>query len=187
MRSMRPEPRVVRVNRAALARRVRVLSLVTAFFLVMVSSGFYFVQVVKGSYYRDLADNNRLRRRVLPALRGQIFDRHGRPLAGNVASYELLIDRERSLDPDRSITEAARILGRSVEDLVATLQKDRARGGGIRPLLLASDLTLSEVAKVGALGLELPDLVARTVPGPVLSKLSFIHELLATAAVARGA
>ena len=86
---------------------MRVLSFVTTALLVFVASGFWFVQVVRGSYYRDLAENNRLRKRSIEALRGQILDLHGRILAGNVASYDLYLDREHSSDLDGSVERAA--------------------------------------------------------------------------------
>lgn len=41
------------------------------------------LNVIKGTYYRDLAQNNRLTKIVLPAERGEIFDRKGRLVATN--------------------------------------------------------------------------------------------------------
>lgn len=42
------------------------------------------LNVIKGAYYRDLAQNNRLTRTIIPAARGEIFDRKGRSVASNV-------------------------------------------------------------------------------------------------------
>lgn len=42
------------------------------------------LNVIKGAYYRDLAQNNRLTRTIIPAARGEIFDRKGRSVATNV-------------------------------------------------------------------------------------------------------
>ena len=41
------------------------------------------LNIIKGAYYRDLAQNNRLTKIVLPAGRGDIFDRKGRLVATN--------------------------------------------------------------------------------------------------------
>jgi cell division protein FtsI/penicillin-binding protein 2 len=41
------------------------------------------LQVVKGNYYRALAENNRIRRNLIPAPRGRIIARGGEVLVGN--------------------------------------------------------------------------------------------------------
>lgn len=42
------------------------------------------LNVIKGAYYRDMAQNNRLTRTIIPAARGEIFDKKGRTIANNV-------------------------------------------------------------------------------------------------------
>ncbi len=41
------------------------------------------LQIIKGAYYKDLADGNRIRRVAIPAPRGQILARSGEIIAGN--------------------------------------------------------------------------------------------------------
>ncbi len=50
-----------------------------------------YLQTVTGATYRDRAEQNRIRVQVIPAPRGQIFDRFGRPLVNNVPNYVLTI------------------------------------------------------------------------------------------------
>lgn len=57
-------------------------------FLAIILRLFY-VQVIRGSYYKGLADSNRTRTVVIPAPRGVIFDREGRPLVSNTAIYKV--------------------------------------------------------------------------------------------------
>jgi len=45
------------------------------------------LQIIKGSYYRDLAEGNRLRTIVIPAPRGKILDRNGKVLVDNKMDY----------------------------------------------------------------------------------------------------
>lgn len=56
--------------------------------------------IAYGDYYRDLADNKRIKEIYTSAPRGEIRDRHGRLLAGNVPSFtvQLLKDELNSLD-----------------------------------------------------------------------------------------
>lgn len=51
------------------------------------------LQVARGSTYRAYAENNRLKREVLPALRGTIADRDGTPLATNVPAFAVELHR----------------------------------------------------------------------------------------------
>lgn len=71
-----------------------IFALVPAFlliclFLILLLRLFY-VQVVQGSYYKGLSDDNRTRTSVIPAPRGIIFDRNGKPLVRNVPVFETL-------------------------------------------------------------------------------------------------
>lgn len=49
--------------------------------LLLLSTRLFQLTVVKGSYYRYLAENNRIRQILVPAERGDIIDRKGFPLA----------------------------------------------------------------------------------------------------------
>jgi penicillin-binding protein 2 len=147
---------VVREHRDDLVSRVRVMTAVVTGLLVAIGAGFWFVQLVQGDYYRELAENNRLRKLPIKAPRGLIYDRKGRLLVENVPSYNLMIDRSRSADLDRSLEFAARVLDRPLEELRALLDRYQAIPE-FKPVLLAENLTLSQVAGVGVEGLEYPE------------------------------
>jgi len=57
------------------------------------------LQIIKGEYYRDLAEGNRLREIRLPAPRGKILARSGQVLVGNVEIQKWLI-----IDPLKGVT-----------------------------------------------------------------------------------
>ncbi len=71
------------------------LSLITAgrwilvVFVVVLLGRIFWLQVVKGAYYRDLANGNRIRLERLEASRGIIYDRNGTALVHNVANFLL--------------------------------------------------------------------------------------------------
>jgi hypothetical protein len=112
-------------HKEALVARVRVLSGVVGVFLAMIAGAFWFVQVVRGSYYRDLAENNRLRKVAIKAPRGTIYDRNGRVMVENLPSYNLLLDRSRSREYVSSLEFAAPILERPVAELQALVERYR--------------------------------------------------------------
>ncbi|HEY7214775.1 MAG TPA: penicillin-binding protein 2 [Thermoanaerobaculia bacterium] len=147
---------VVREHRDDLVSRVRVLTAVASGLLVAIATGFWFVQLVQGDYYRELAENNRLRKLPIKAPRGLIYDRKGRLLVENVPSYNLMLDRSRSADMERSLRFAAMVLGRPPEELQRLLA-EYAAVPAFKPVLLAENLTLSEVARFGVEGLEYPE------------------------------
>jgi penicillin-binding protein 2 len=148
--------RVVREHRDDLITRVRILSAVVSGLIVVIATGFWFVQLVQGDYYRELAENNRLRRLPIKAPRGLIYDRNGRLLVENIPSYNLMFDRSRTTDVEHSLAFVAGVLGRPVGDLHAVLQR-YAGTPVFRPVLLAENLSLSEVARLGVSGLEYPE------------------------------
>ena len=54
-------------------------------------SRFWYLQIFQTEHYRQLAFNNFIKRRVIPAERGQIFDVKGRPVAVNRPSYDVTL------------------------------------------------------------------------------------------------
>jgi penicillin-binding protein 2 len=147
---------VVREHRAELVFRVRVLTALVSGLLVVIATGFWYVQLVRGEYYRELAENNRLRKLPVKAPRGLIFDRHGRLLVENIPSYNLALDRSRSEDLERSLDFVAEVLERPREELDALMARYVAVPE-FKPVLVAENLTLSQVARLGVTGLEYPE------------------------------
>src|SRR5580698_6728909 len=144
---------VVREYRDDLVGRVRLLAAAVTGLLVLIASGFWFVQIAQGDYYRELAENNRLRKLPIIAPRGLIFDRRGRLLVENLPSYNLMIDRSRAGNIERSLAFAAAELGRPLGGLEEIMARYRAVPV-FKPVLLAENMTLAEVARIGARGLE---------------------------------
>lgn len=63
------------------------LPLLFAVLFLILFSRLFFLQVVKGYYYRYLSDNNRTKTVTIHAPRGIIFDRNGTPLTFNMPGY----------------------------------------------------------------------------------------------------
>lgn len=146
----------VREHREELVLRLPVLRVVFSTLLVLVGGAYWFVQVVHGDFYLDLAENNRLRKYPLNAPRGLIRDRVGRLLVRNIPSYDLLMARDLSTDVQGSLTFAAKTLDLPFEELEAVLRSGKSKNQ-FRPTLLAEDLSLSQVAKFLAQALGHPE------------------------------
>lgn len=66
-----------------------VILFVIAFGLLL--SRFWYIQIFEGERYAQLAFNNFIKRRVIPAERGQIYDIKRRPVAVNRPSYDVML------------------------------------------------------------------------------------------------
>lgn len=149
--------KTVRAHRRELVARVRVLSVGAAAALGLIAGGFWYVQIVRGGHYAELAENNRLRQLAVRAPRGLIYDRHGSVLVENIPSYTLAVDRSRSADLEATLAFVAPIVERPVERLAEELE--RASGvPDFEPVAVARNLTLAQVARLTAAGLEHPEL-----------------------------
>jgi penicillin-binding protein 2 len=139
-----------------LVQRTWVLAAGLGVAFAIVLGGYWYAQIVRGAYYRELAENNRLRELEVEAPRGVILDREGRPLVENVPSYFLLFDRGRSASVEGSLGFLARTLSRPQEELAALLAAADGTASYV-PLVMAEDLTLDQVARLEAAALEHPE------------------------------
>jgi len=125
--------------------------------------GFWFYQIVEHARFEELAENNHQRTLALRAPRGMLFDRGGRVLVENRSSFTISIVREHTTDLDRTIRLLSTIAGLDdshVHDVVERHKRDPA----YRPIVVAEDATLAQVAAVAARRLDLPDVVVEEVP-----------------------
>lgn len=143
--------RRVREHHSEVVSRLPRLQLVFAAALVVVAASYWVVQVVHGAYYRELAINNSLRKRVVKAPRGIIYDQSSIPLVENVPSYNLLLHPSRSADLSESHEYALSVLGATSEQMEERWSNPR----GVT--LIAEDLSLEEVARFEARSLEHPE------------------------------
>ena len=74
----------------------------TAILFVVLIVRLFFMTIVEGDKYREIADNRRIKTIYDTAPRGEIRDRHGRLLAGNIPSFTVqMCIRDRYVDDGR--------------------------------------------------------------------------------------
>src|SRR5947209_11973587 len=74
--------------------RLRVIQIIAILMLTALGVRLYYLQVVKGSYYAERAENQRIRLLPIPAPRGVIFDRNGKLLVDSRPIYSIVLARE---------------------------------------------------------------------------------------------
>ncbi len=130
--------------------QVAVLAAVTLLLL-----GFWRLQVVHATHYRELAENNRRRDELVRAPRGLITDRNGYLLAANRPAYNVVMIREEVTDRSSTITWLSSVLGQSVREMEDRLTHHRGIPS-FRPVVIAEDVSMAIVATIEARRLEYP-------------------------------
>lgn len=95
-----------------------------------------YLQVVRGEYYRNLAEGNRIKTYFLPAPRGIIYDRRGEPLVYNIPTFDLRVNLAdflaNSTSVQEEILEKISVILSDSEDFLD--KSDKSTGSfGLRP------------------------------------------------------
>src|SRR2546430_11041687 len=138
-----------------LQRRLLYLRTGLLFCLLLLSARLWYLQVVKGPYYRELAEQNRVRTVDLKPARGLIFDRHGELLANNVPSFNLYLTVEDIRDREGLAAALEEMIGLPRAETKKRLVQ---QAKSYVPILLKSGLTLREAALLEGHRLELTGL-----------------------------
>jgi len=138
-----------------LQRRLLYLRTGLLFCLLLLSARLWYLQVVKGTYYHELAEQNRVRTVDLKPARGLIFDRHGELLANNVPSFNLYLTVEDIRDRDGMAAALEELIGLPRAE---TMKRLIQQAKSYVPILLKSGLTLREAALLEGHRLELTGL-----------------------------
>jgi penicillin-binding protein 2 len=77
-----------------LRARLSIINVLVVVLLSILAVRLYVLQVAKGKYYADLAQNQRVRLLPIPAPRGVIFDREGHMLVDSRPIYEVILSRQ---------------------------------------------------------------------------------------------
>src|SRR5262245_58381398 len=152
-------------DRRRLSTRLSVLQVSVSIAFVLLTGGFWFLQVVRHAKFQEMAENNHQRTLGLRAPRGVIFDRTGRVLVENRNSFNISIVREHTKDLSRTIHALAEVTGLDERQIKDTVDRHR-REPTYRPIVIVQDASLAQVAAVAArrLDFELPDVVVQEVP-----------------------
>lgn len=77
-----------------LRARLRVLQILIFLLISVLGVRLYVLQIMKGTYYAERAENQRIRMLPIPAPRGVIFDRNGKILVDSRPIYNVILSRE---------------------------------------------------------------------------------------------
>ena len=110
-------------------RRFIAIGVAIALVFTALTARLWDLQLVNGSYYRALAEENRVLRVPVEAERGQIVDRNGHLLAQNIPGFAVMVlpaDLPRS-DEDMLVSSLGAILGRDPAEIATLIDDQRVR------------------------------------------------------------
>jgi penicillin-binding protein 2 len=104
------------------------------------------LQIVEGSHWRTMAENNRLRRLPLASVRGRIYDRRGHVLADNLPTWNLLLFPDEASKLDETLLFVADL---GVSDAASLHRRVNQRGvDRLAPMVVGENLDWQQVARV---------------------------------------
>lgn len=132
-----------------ITRRALILGGAQAAFIGVLGLRMRFMQVEQADQFRLLAEENRIKIRLIPPARGRIFDRNGAVVAENVPSYRITMVREEVGDVDAVIARLAKLVELDPDEL------DRARRDlqdlrGDTPVTVADRVSWGDISRVAA-------------------------------------
>ena len=115
----------------------------------------YQLQILEKDRYTLLADENRINLRLLTPLRGRILDRNGVPVADNRQNYQVVVVPEQAGDLETTLNALSGLIEITDADRHRVL-RDAKRKHSFVPLLIRSNLSWEEMARIEVNTLELP-------------------------------
>ncbi|MGB2752479.1 MAG: penicillin-binding protein 2 [Pyrinomonadaceae bacterium] len=142
-----------------LGLRVGTIQVLAFILLTLLGIRLYYLQVVKGEYYNERAENQRVRFIPIPAPRGAIFDRNGKLLVDSRPTYNVVLSNE----PIKNVN-----INDRVEDYSRGLKMDRQfvverlslikKQNEFETMVLKENVGIEDITWVEAHSLEFPEL-----------------------------
>ncbi|MBA2734819.1 MAG: hypothetical protein H0U54_18300, partial [Acidobacteria bacterium] len=142
-----------------LRARLRVIQILAVLMITALGVRLYYLQIVKGSYYAERAENQRIRLLPIPAPRGVIFDRNSNLLVDSRPTYNVILSREdiKGKEFDKLVKPYAQGLNVAVEDLSVRFEQLKSQPA-FESFTIKENATQADIAWVDAHVLEFPEL-----------------------------
>ena len=143
--------------------RLAVIGGVAALAMFALLFRIWFLQVVDGDYYQEVARGNRIR--VIPqeAPRGMIYDRNGSILAFNRPAFNVQLVLEDTPDLDATLRNLSILTGYPQRDLLENVQSNRTPLK-FKPLLVLEDIGRKSADLVETYQADLPGITVAVEP-----------------------
>ncbi|MBT4878443.1 MAG: penicillin-binding protein 2 [Alphaproteobacteria bacterium] len=134
-------------------RRLFILVWAKIFFVFILLSRLFYLQIFKHSKYVTLANSNRIKSFLVPPLRGKFIDKNGTILATNSDYYRILLNSSKNINIEATLTKLSKILNIPKKNFIYYKTLRKSSEGAI---LIYDDLNYNQVAIVEANSPNLP-------------------------------
>jgi len=116
----------------------------------------WYLQAIRGSFYYEQAESNRIRPVKLRPPRGIIYDRYGRPLVENMLTFDISLVPEDAADLEGAIMKIATMAKLDPSAIRAALDDAEPIRSKYEPVKIREEATWDEVALIEAHQEDLP-------------------------------
>jgi penicillin-binding protein 2 len=139
--------------------RLRVIQIVVILMITALGVRLYYLQIVKGPYYAERAENQRIRLLPIPAPRGVIFDRNNKLLVDSRPIYNVILSREDIKGKDFATLIKPYADGLKVDPEDLTIRFDELKSQpAFESFTVKENATQADIAWVEAHSVEFPEL-----------------------------
>lgn len=143
--------------------RAFIAAIFAAAVFFMLAVRLWYLQVKEAEYYRELAENNRIRSVKSPAPRGTVYDRTGAKLAENRPGFDLYLVTEDVKDWPKTRQLLKDLIDLDEQAIDERLELSRNRPP-FQAVKLREDLTWEETVKIESYKFEMPGVILEVTP-----------------------
>ncbi|MEO6050664.1 MAG: penicillin-binding protein 2 [Pyrinomonadaceae bacterium] len=139
--------------------RVGVVQAVAFVLIALLGARLYYLQIVKGEYYSDRAESQRVRLIPIPAPRGAIFDRSGNLLVDSRPTYNVVLSNEplKTINVNDRVDDYSRGLNLDRQFVVERLNLIKKQNE-FEAMVLKENVAMPDITWVESHTLEFPEL-----------------------------
>lgn len=127
--------------------RVKKIAGIVLVCMLLVIGRLYYLQAIRGNFYRLFSEENSIREAAIPALRGMMLDRNGVALVENRAAFDLVLIPQYVLDKKKVFSSLERFLN-IPRPLLETAWSKRLGQPAYQPIVLLEDTDMDVVSWV---------------------------------------
>lgn len=129
--------------------RFKYATIVVGVFAFIVLGRLFYLQVVKGSFYRFFSTENSIKEIKFQAPRGMMYDRNGALLVENRPSFDITVIPQYVADPEKTLSALSKLLIIDRAEIDAAWEKRKGQPH-YQPLLIKADASKDDVAVIKA-------------------------------------
>lgn len=127
--------------------RLKKIAFIILLVIAAIAVRLYYLQGIRGTFYRLFSDENSIRDNPIPALRGVMWDRNGVPLVNNRAAFDLVLVPQYVVEPQKTFQALEKGLRIPAAKLEAKWA-ERFKQPAYLPIMLQQDVPMDVVSWV---------------------------------------